>query len=346
MDFSVTDGPSTRTARIMLGGDVMLGRTVKEYILLHGPQYPLGPIAGLMRGADLTIVNLECAITSAETIWGGAPKAFYFGAPLQAIHSLVDAGVDLVSLANNHVLDYGIKGLRDTLRELHRHGITQAGAGETLSQARAPAVIDRNGMRFGMAAFCDHQEDFAARPMSPGMAYLDLSDEPATLAVWRSELEAMRSRQVDWPILSLHWGPNMVWRPAARLSRLAHLAIDMGWKIVFGHSAHVFQGIELYRGCPIIYAVGDLVDDYYVDPEFANDHQILIELEVGKDGLRRMVLHPVYIEDCQVRLASGGHFARVLDTVDSLCREMGTTVKKDALHDGIRIEAGNGWQAQ
>lgn len=343
MDLPIMGGHPDRTVRVMIGGDVMLGRTVKEYILLHGPQYPLGPIAGLMREADLTIVNLECAITSSETIWSGAPKAFYFGAPLQAIHSLVDAGVDLICLANNHVLDYGINGLRDTLRELHRHGIAQAGAGETLSQARAPAVIDRKGMRFGMAAFCDHQEDFAAQLMSPGMAYLDLSDEPATLAVWRSEMEAMRSRQVDWPILSLHWGPNMVWRPATRFRRLAHLAIDMGWKIVFGHSAHVFQGIELYRGCPIIYAAGDLVDDYYVDPEFANDHQLLIELELGQDSLRRLLLHPVYIEDCQVRPATGAHFARVLTTIEALCSEMGTVVKKDAVN-GIRIEAGNGWQ--
>ncbi|TCS39275.1 poly-gamma-glutamate synthesis protein (capsule biosynthesis protein) [Paucimonas lemoignei] len=341
----VSGSHSSRTARVMLGGDVMLGRTVKEYILLHGPQYPLGPIAGLMRGADLTIVNLECAITSSDTRWPGAPKAFYFGAPLQAVHSLVDAGVDLVSLANNHVLDYGIDGLRDTLRQLHRHGITQAGAGETLSQALTPAVIDRNGLRFGMAAFCDHQEDFAAQLLSPGMAYLDLKDEAATLAVWRSELETLRQRQVDWPILSLHWGPNMVWRPAERFRRLAHLAIDMGWKIVFGHSAHVFQGIELYRGCPIIYAAGDLVDDYYVEPEFANDHQLLIELEVDGDCLRRMLLHPIYIEDCQARPATGGHFVRVLDVISALCQEMGATVKQDAVH-GIRIEVGNGWQPQ
>lgn len=341
MDLPKNDEQPGRPVRVMLGGDVMLGRTVKEYILLHGPQYPLGPIANLMRHADLTVVNLECAITSEEKIWTGPPKAFYFGAPPQAVHSLLDAGVDLVNLANNHVLDYGIDGLLDTLRQLHRHGIAQAGAGESLAQSRTPAVVERGGLRFGMAAFCDHQEDFAAQVASPGMAYLDLDDERATLAVWRRELEALRRQQVDWPILSLHWGANMVWRPSVRFRRLAHAAVDMGWKILFGHSAHVFHGIELYRGCPIIYAAGDLVDDYYVDSEFGNDHQLLIELELDGDSLRRIFLHPVFIEDCQVRLAAGGHVARIVDTMDALCREMGTSVKQDPA-GGIRIEAASG----
>ncbi|RJG01040.1 CapA family protein [Noviherbaspirillum sedimenti] len=312
--------------RVMFGGDVMLGRIVKEYILLHGPQYPLGPVAGLMRAADLTIVNLECAITASAHIWPGAPKAFYFGAPPQAIASLADAGVDLVSLANNHVLDYGVAGLHDTLRLLREHGIAQAGAGEQLAQAATPAIVERAGLRFGMAAFCDHQADFAARKDSPGMAYLDMADEAAALAAWADALAALRREQVDWPILSLHWGPNMVWRPSARFRRLAHGAIDMGWKILFGHSAHVFQGIELYRGCPILYAAGDLVDDYYVDPAFSNDHQLLIEIELDRSTVRGIFLHPVFIEDCQVRPASGERLRRIVATMTALCRELGTTV--------------------
>ncbi|QAU34471.1 CapA family protein [Janthinobacterium sp. 17J80-10] len=317
-------------ACVMFGGDVMLGRIVKEYILLHGPQYPLGPVAGLMRNADLAIVNLECALTTSDRTWAGAPKAFYFGAPPQAVQCLADAGVDLVSLANNHVLDYGVAGLIETLHLLRHHGIAQCGAGENGARARMPAVLERAGMRFGMAAFCDHQEDFAAFPDVPGMAYLDLEDEAAALAAWRVALQSLQRERVDWPILSLHWGPNMVLRPSARFRRLAHAAIDMGWKILFGHSAHVFQGIELYRGCPILYAAGDLVDDYYVDPEFANDHQLLIELELGRSALQRILVHPVFIENCQVRPATGERYARVRDTMGALCREMGTILRKDS----------------
>ena len=180
-----------------------------------------------------------------------------------------------------------------------------------------------------MAAFCDHQADFAATPTRPGIAYLDLHDEAATLAAWRSALDVLQRVAVDWPILSLHWGPNMVLRPSERFRRLAHAAIDIGWKILFGHSAHVFQGIEIYRGCPIIYAAGDLMDDYYVDAKFRNDHQMLIELELTQDALRKIVLHPVFIEDCKTRPAAAEQFDHIAAWMTTLCNEMGTPVQKD-----------------
>lgn len=315
--------------RLIAGGDVMLGRGVKQAILRHGPRYPLAPVAGLMRGADLTLVNLECALTASTTRWQGAPKAFYFGAPPEAIETLTSAGVDLVSVANNHVLDFGVAGLRDTLRALRGHGIHAAGAGTNLADARAVTVLDCGAVRVGMAAFCDHQADFAAQPDRPGMAYIDLDDEPGALAMLRTALAALRRRAVDWPILSLHWGPNMVARPSPRFRRLAHGAIGMGWKMVFGHSAHVFQGIELADGCPILYAAGDLVDDYQVDPVFRNDHQLLFELDLTRDRLRRLALHPVLIEDCQARFAAGEHFRWIASQMTALCAEFGTRVHQD-----------------
>ena len=281
------DEPSVR---LVVGGDVMLGRGVKQAILRHGPAYPLAPVAGLMRGADLALVNLECALTASTVRWQGAPKAFYFGAPPAAIETLTSAGIDLVSLANNHALDFGVAGLRDTLRALHGAGIHAAGAGSNLAAARAVTVLDRGPLRFGMAAFCNHQADFAAQPDRAGIAYIDLDDEPKALALLRAALAALRRRAVDWPILSLHWGPNMVARPSPQFRRLAHAAIDMGWKMVFGHSAHVFQGIEIAGGCPILYAAGDLVDDYQVDPALRNDRQLLFELELTRDRLRRLTL--------------------------------------------------------
>jgi poly-gamma-glutamate capsule biosynthesis protein CapA/YwtB (metallophosphatase superfamily) len=335
--MALSSSSQAPTTRVLFGGDVMLGRLVKEAILHFGSDYPLGPIAGLMRQADLAIVNLECAITASAAIWPGAPKAFYFGAPPQAIDALLDAGVDMVSLANNHILDFGVKGLLDTLHHLRRHGIRHAGAGIDIAAASSPAIIDCHGMRFGMAAFCDHQADFAARQHSPGMAYLDLGDEAAAIAVWRQALEHLRRAAVDWPILSLHWGPNMVFRPSIPFRRLAHAAIDMGWKILFGHSAHVFQGVEIYRGCPILYAAGDLVDDYYVDPTFKNDHQLLFELEFSGNVLRHIDLHPVLIEDCRTRFAAKEQSECIVTWMAALCREMGTSVQHDGRKTWIAV---------
>ncbi|MGV3741421.1 MAG: CapA family protein [Burkholderiaceae bacterium] len=324
-----------KSVRVMFGGDVMLGRTVKEYIVRYGPRYPLGPVAESMRSADLCIVNLECAITSATEWWRGERKAFYFGAPPQAIHTLTDAGIDAVSLANNHVLDFNPEGLRQTLDCLRRASIKWTGAGNKLREALQPAIMESHGLRFGMAAFCDHQRDFSAAEDRPGIAYVALDDEAAALDVFRQALDLLRQQGVHWPVLSLHWGPNMVVRPSGRHRRLAHAAIDMGWKILFGHSAHVFHGLEIYRACPIIYAAGDLVDDYYVDPQFRNDHQLLLEIEVGRDAVQGIRFLPVLISDCRANMATGSSREYIVKQFSALCRELGSEV--DAEEMRIRL---------
>jgi len=328
------------TVHLVLGGDVMLGRHAGEMIERHGPGYPLGAVAPVMRQADLTLVNLECAITGSSQPWSGAPKAFYFGAPPEAVQSLLDAGVDGVSLANNHILDFDTAGLRDTLRILRRHGIGCAGAGADLDEARAPRFFERNGIKFGLVAFCDHQADFAAQGHRPGIAYLDLTDEAAALGQFRASLAHISKGGADWPILSLHWGPNKAERPSHYFVRLAHAAIDMGYRILFGHSAHVFQGVELYRGCPILYAAGDLVDDYYVDPLLRNDHQLLFELELSRAALLRLRLYPVLIEDCRASPAQGEAFEFIARRITELCAEMGSRVER--AEGGLWIDGGRG----
>jgi poly-gamma-glutamate synthesis protein (capsule biosynthesis protein) len=315
--------------RLVLGGDVMLGRLVKEAILARGPTYPLGLVARFMRAADLTIVNLECAITNRAAVWEGAPKAFYFGASVSAAESLADAGVDLVSLANNHSLDFGRPGLLDTLDVLRERGVAAAGAGRTLDEALAPAVVERRGVRFGMAAFCDHQEDCAAQGDVPGIAFLDLCDEHSAVKRFQESLDRMRELGVDWPILSLHWGPNMVWRPSPRFVRLARAAIDMGYAALFGHSAHVFHGIELYKGRPIFYSTGDLVDDYAVDSEFRNDEQLLSAVSLGRLVVREIAAYPVIIDACRTEFATGPRFERIAERAERLSGEMGTSFTRE-----------------
>jgi poly-gamma-glutamate synthesis protein (capsule biosynthesis protein) len=328
-----TDAPAVR---VMFGGDAMLGRLVRESILRHGPRHPLGAIAPLLRQADLAIANLECAITASHRTWHGAPKAFYFGAPPEAVESLVDANVSLVNLANNHALDYDVQGLLDTLKTLDAHAIHHAGAGQNPTAALQPAIVQCKDLCFGLAGFCDHQADFAAANGCPGIAWLDLHDEVAAVTAFALALATLGAAGVTWPILSLHWGPNMVWRPERRFRRLAHAAIDMGWKIVYGHSAHVFHGVELYRGCPILYATGDLVDDYYVDPEFRNDHQLVFELELDPHALRRILMHAVFIENCRTVPANSAQRHWTFQQMANLCRELGTETRIE--HDTLLIE--------
>jgi poly-gamma-glutamate synthesis protein (capsule biosynthesis protein) len=315
--------------RLLFGGDVMLGRLVGEAMLREGADYPLGAVSPLLRGADLAIANLECAVCEPCERWHGAPKAYYFRAPPAAGTALAEAGIGLVSLANNHILDYDVQGLLDTLRILDTHGIAHAGAGTDLAAATAPAIVERRGVRIGMAAFCDHQDDFAATDDHPGMAWLGLHDEAAAIDAFARALAPLRAEGVRWPILSLHWGPNMVSEPSSRQRRLAHAAIEVGWKIVFGHSAHVFQGVELHKGCPIIYAAGDLVDDYAVDPSFRNDHQLLFELVLGEDALERIVMVPLFIRGCRVYPANSAQRAWIVERMRGLCGELGTNADLD-----------------
>mgnify|MGYP000330100766 CR=1 FL=1 len=323
--------------RVVFGGDVMLGRTVAAWIRRFGPHYPLKGVARQLRDADLAVVNLECAITESLQRWKGEPKAFYFGAPLAAVNALSDAGIDLVSLANNHILDYEFEGLADTLWQLHAQGIAKAGAGADIGEALGPAFIERKGSRFAMVAMCDHQADFAATPGRPGMAYIDFADESEALDLIEKSLVPVRNAGADWPILSLHWGPNMVPEPSPLYRRIAHAAIEMGWKILFGHSAHIFQGIEFYRGCPILYAAGDLVDDYAVDPVLRNDHQLLYEMEIDHGAVQRIWLHPVFIDDCQARPATGAQYDFIARRITALSDAMGTKVNR--FHEKLWIDA-------
>lgn len=318
------------TLRLAVGGDVMLGRIVRDHILGLGADYPLGLIADRMRRADLGLVNLECALTDAGAPPKAPPKAFRFMAPPRAAESLSQAGVGLVSLANNHAMDAGEAGLKDTLSLLDAHGIAHAGAGGTLREALRPAVVERHGMRFGMVAFCDHQADFAATDATPGIAYLDVRHQKAALETVRNSLAEIQEA-CDVPILSLHWGPNMVERPSADFVRFAHAAVDEGARLVFGHSAHVFQGIEFYRGVPILYAAGDLVDDYRVDPELRNDLSLLFELEFRGPSVHRILLHPVRIERCRTAPAEEGDARFILARAHRLCGELGTVVVREGL---------------
>ena len=326
--------------RLMFGGDVMLGRLVREVMLRDGIHAPLEGVAPLLRSADLAIANLECALTDSTERWHGAPKAYYFAAPPEAGQALVDAGIRLVSLANNHSLDYDVQGLADTLRILDALGIAHTGAGPDRAWALSPAVVACGDVLVGMAAFCDHQADFAATDDQPGIAWLTLHDETAAADAFARALAPLRAAGVRWPVLSLHWGPNWVTAPVPHLRRLAHAAIDVGWKIVYGHSAHVFHGIELYRGWPILYAAGDLVDDYAVDADLRNDHQLLFEVQLGEDALRRIVLHPVFIRHGRVAPADHTRRTWIVTRMQALCRDLGTTARLDGDQLVIEPDAG------
>lgn len=314
---------------LLFGGDLMLGRLVNDAIKEHGVDYPLADIAPKFKSANISIINLECAITSSDKHWSGEPKAFYFGALPDAATVLNNSNIDVVSLANNHILDFDYKGLTETLKFLDQVEIKYTGAGENLNEAKTPAFFEYNNIKFCMMAYCDHQEDFAADEKTPGMNYIDLSQADLAIEILKKDFQIISKKNIDWPILSLHWGANMVLRPTVTMIKIAHAAIDIGYKIIFGHSAHVFHGVEFYNTCPIIYATGDLVDDYAIDPFFRNDLGLLFELFIDKDLISKITLHPIFLEFCHTRFANDDEVELIKERFTSLCAEFSTKVEID-----------------
>src|SRR5438045_2019489 len=156
----------------------MLGRGVAERLAESGPQSLFGPdLVETARQADVLVLNLECCISERGTPWPDPDKPFFFRAPPAAAEALSLLGVDCVSLANNHALDFGEEALVDTFGHLAGAGIRWAGAGRDVEEARAPAVLAVGDLRLAVVALCDHPAEFAAGPDAPGVAFADLRSE-------------------------------------------------------------------------------------------------------------------------------------------------------------------------
>jgi poly-gamma-glutamate synthesis protein (capsule biosynthesis protein) len=311
-------------ATIAFIGDVMLGRGVDQLIGRNPPESFWGDVLPVLRAADAVVANLECAITAHRAPWNKTSKVFHFRARQEAVTVLRAANVRCVSLANNHTLDYQETGLLETLSALEAAGIQYAGAGPDLDAARAIAVIDAGGARLGVAAFTDNEPPFAAGPTRPGTSYLDIGGDPqAGQRVARAAATA-RDAGADLVVLSLHWGPNMVASPPPRFRDFARAAIDSSVDLVYGHSAHVFQGIEVHRQRPILYDTGDFLDDYAIDAKLRNDWSFVFLLDVEGARMQKLRLRPVRLTYAEVNFAAGDELAAIRTRMRALCGELDT----------------------
>lgn len=305
---------------IGLAGDTMLGRGVGVKILQEDYVYPWGNLLPLLRSTDLSILNLETTLTTSKEI---VPKVFNFKADPKIVQCLKVAEIDIVSLANNHIRDFGNSGLIETIEVLDKSDILHAGAGRNVNEAKKPVIIERNGIKIGVIACTDNEPTWKADER-PGIHYVKIGDLDAITA----DIKTLRD-QVDILILSIHWGPNMRERPTQEFVNFAHRLIDSGVDIIHGHSAHIFQGIELYKKGIILYDTGDFVDDYVVDPFLRNDHSFLFQVEIDHLGLRQLKLKPVIISKSQVNLATGEHKNWCIERMQELSAELGTQISDE-----------------
>lgn len=268
-------------------GDVMFGRTVNSHMLTttsHDP-YPFTYTADFLRGFDLTIGNLECVISK---LGDPLPKLYTFRGDPRAYDRLINAGFDLVSVANNHSGDYGKAAFLDELLTLPTHGITPIGGGQNKQQAHTPVLKTVHGTTLAFLAYDEIEPySFAATATTPGHAWLDEADLRQNIAQARAS--------ADFVLVFVHWGIEYLTSLTAHQRFLAQVAIDVGADLVVGAHPHVIEPYEVYKGKLIVYSLGNFVFDNMYDEVVRRGN--ILTLTVQKNQLLSWKLVPTRIGD-------------------------------------------------
>ncbi|KAA9398622.1 CapA family protein [Haloarcula sp. CBA1130] len=329
--------PTDASLRIGFVGDVMLGRSVDERWrgAPDGPTAIWGSMLDRLQSLDGLVANLECCVSDRGEPRPG--RRFHFRAsPGWAVAALDRAGVACVGLANNHLLDFGPAALTDTPAHLTDGGIASAGVGGSRDGAFEPAVVDIAGLSVAVVSVTDQSPSYAADADSPGTAYAPLDpNHPLTRRRVGGTLATARDADPDLLVVTAHWGPNWVTAPSETQQAFARWLIDNGADVVHGHSAHVVQGVEVYRGRPIMYDTGNFVDDYAVKAGYRNDRSFLFELRLDDGRLTALGLTPVENTYAQVGRASEAVAEWLRETLRARSRPFGTPLERDGL--GLRV---------
>ncbi len=275
-----------RDIRLVFGGDVTLAAWYPEIVPdARDHEWPFARLQGLFRSADVVMVNCETAITRSEK---REPKQFNFKMDPDLVSVFPKSGISLVTLANNHVYDYGAEGLRDTLAYLDKAGVEHVGAGMTLAEARLPVIRYIKGKRF---AFLGYGNYSAATEKTPGTAYR----HPEHVA---EDVRLAKKSGADIVIVNFHWGLERATEPTERDRALAHLTIDNGADVIVGHHPHVLQPVEIYRGKVIAYSLGNFV---FGGNRRSGKDSALLEISVTPTGDILHRLLPIRIDTAETR---------------------------------------------
>lgn len=296
-------------------GDVVPGRNVAAHIAESGdPASPFRDVAGRLAAYDLTVANLE-GVLSATIAPPDDPHTFTFVADPSMLDGFELAGIDCVTLANNHAMNAGVEGLRDTMDALQATGIRYAGAGNTLAEARAPAIFEVNGLTIAILGI----NGVTANPQDlPGVVSGDeaaTADAPGTNPFVPDQFLAdirAAAEEADIVIPYFHMGVEYRDLPPEWAVEAARAAIDAGAAMVVANHPHLIQGMEIYEGRPILYSLGNFVFDQLFAVEVRTG--MILEVTFRGEEIVGLRLHGVEIEDFhRPRPMTGGEQAAFLD---------------------------------
>jgi poly-gamma-glutamate synthesis protein (capsule biosynthesis protein) len=267
-------------------GDVSLDPSFVPTFKANGYAWAWTGLNGLFKRDDLTVVNLECAVSNLGT---PVPKTFNFRGDVAALPAMRAAGVEVANMANNHSYDFGPRALLDTRKNLGTNDIAAVGAGKDADQALAPAMFTIKGWRLAVLGFdkvVDPFPEAVAGPHHPGTAAGH--DQGAMVGA----VEAAAA-QADLVIVDIHWGVELDTQPRADDVALGHQLVDAGADVVFGGHSHRLQPLEMYRGRPIFYSLAN-----FVWPNFssAGATTAVAEVTVTPAGKVTGRLIPAFIE--------------------------------------------------
>jgi len=278
LDFPMGGGYAAITGRTLEPNPYSETGTVHQFTAVRTGQ--AGAVREYLSGADLTLANFENPVV--ESAIYHPEEATFTGDP-RLMPILEQAGIDGVTLGNNHVLDAGTSGLEETLGHLDRAGIERAGAGMDLAQARQPMIFDLGATRVGVLSHLSipGYEWAWATETTPGTA-------PLVENVLREDVERLRPK-VDLVVVMPHWGMEYLAEPEPSQVELAHAAVDAGADLVVGGHAHWPKGIEMYGGAPIFYGVGN----FLLDQSWSEETSTGIFAEITLYGDRIVQTEPV-----------------------------------------------------
>jgi poly-gamma-glutamate capsule biosynthesis protein CapA/YwtB (metallophosphatase superfamily) len=230
---------------VIVAGDIMLGGRAKKAVAEFGPDYPFDGVLPLLRRAPIVLGNLEGPFAEKAR---KQQRNFSYRVDVSLAGSLSRAGINVVTLANNHLMDCGRSGVLETLDVLSHAKVFALGAGTNERAAHAPVIRQAGGIRIGLLGYYWNRRT-AATVDKPGSAM----DPPEAL---ETDIRALREH-ADRIVVTFHWGVPYEREPSSDDRTKAHFAVDCGADAVVGHHPHIVQPFEIYRGCPIFYSVGN-----------------------------------------------------------------------------------------
>jgi len=333
----------TDTCTLLTGGDVAPNRKKGRGMF--------GNLIPLFQEADVAFVNLEHALARSGRLMKGKPT-FHRGVP-EMVEGLVEAGFDAVTIANNHILDFGEESLFETLGVLEAHSLPFTGAGKNLAEASKPVILERKGLHVGLLAYSTTlPQGHAARPNEPGVnplrgktAYEAIrgGDEypgkapailtwavPEDLRRMQGNIRSLKKR-ADIVLVYQHWGTTMTHHVHDFQREIGHAAIDAGADAVFGGHQHVLSAVEFYRGKPIVHCSGNLLFDI-VEPFFtdATRQTFLFGGTLTKEGVSDFYMIPCRcgVDRAPVLLSPHrGEGREIIRMMDRLCKPFGTRLE-------------------